>query len=148
MNNVFLYILMFCGGITVALQPSINARLAQKVGVLESSCISFAVGTMAMLLAVLVAGKGSLRGISAAAGWELTGGILGAFFVTLTIFVVPRIGTAAAMAAVIGAQLATGVMLDHFGLLGGRHIPLDGWRLTGVALLLIGGWLVIRRSAG
>ncbi|HZV82312.1 MAG TPA: DMT family transporter, partial [Geobacteraceae bacterium] len=33
---------MFCGGITIALQPSINARLAQKVGLVESSCISFA----------------------------------------------------------------------------------------------------------
>lgn len=148
MNSVFLYLLMVCGGIVVALQPSINARLAQKVGLLESSCISFAVGTIALFLTVLVAGRGSFRGIVAATGWELTGGLLGAFFVTMTIFVVPRIGTAAAMAAVIGAQLATGVVLDHFGLLGGRHIPLDSGRSFGIALLLVGGWLVFRRAGG
>lgn len=148
MNSIVLYLLMICGGIAIALQPSINARLAQKVGLLQSSCISFAVGTLALLLTALVVGRGSFRGIGGASAWELTGGLLGAFFVTMAIFVVPRIGTAAAMAAIIGAQLTTGLLLDHFGLLGGRQIPLDSGRLLGIVLLLAGGWLVFRRAAG
>jgi transporter family-2 protein len=148
MNNYMLYLLMICGGIVVAVQPTVNARLARFTGVLESSCISFAVGTAALFIAVLVAGRGDLRGVTGASWWELTGGLLGAFFVTITIFVVPRIGTAAAMAAIIGGQLATGIVMDHFGLLGGRHIPLDSSRLTGVALLMAGGWLIFRRAAG
>lgn len=148
MNNIMLYLLMFVGGMAVALQPSINARLAQKTGLLQSSCISFAVGTLALFVAALLVGRGSFRGIASASGFELTGGLLGAFFVTMTIFVVPRIGTAAAMAAVIGAQLTTGVLLDHFGFLGGRHIPLDPGRSIGIALLLAGGVLVFRRAAG
>lgn len=147
MNNYILYLLMLCGGIAVAVQPSINARLARIVGVLESSCISFAVGTIALFMMVLLAGRGSLRGIAGASWWELTGGLLGAFFVTMTIFVVPRIGTAATMAAIIAAQLATGVLMDHFGLFGGRQIPLDSSRMIGVALLMAGGWLVFRRVA-
>jgi transporter family-2 protein len=148
MNNYMLYLLMLCGGITVAVQPSINARLARIVGVLESSCISFAVGTVALFMVVLLVGRGSLRGVAAASWWELTGGLLGAFFVTMTIFVVPRIGTAAAMAAIIAGQLATGLLMDHFGLFGGRHIPLDSSRMIGVLLLMAGGWLVFRRAAG
>lgn len=148
MSNHILYLLMLCCGITMSIQPSINARLARIVGVLESSCISFAVGTVALFIMVLLAGRGSLRGVAGASWWELTGGILGAFFVTMTIFVVPRIGTAAAMAAIIVGQLATGVLMDHFGLLGGRHIPLDSSRMIGVALLMAGGWLVFRRVAG
>ena len=148
MNNYILYLLMLCGGIMVAVQPSINARLARIVGVLESSCISFAVGTVALFMVVLLVGRGSLRGVAAASWWELTGGLLGAFFVTMTIFVVPRIGTAAAMAAIIAGQLATGLLMDHFGLLGGRHIPLDSSRMLGVLLLMAGGWLVFRRAAG
>ena len=146
MNCAILYLLMFFGGIAIAVQPSINARLAQKVGLVESSCISFAVGTFALLLTALLAGRGSFREVGNASGWDLTGGLLGAFFVTMTIFVVPRIGTAAAMASVIGAQLATGVLLDHFGLMGGRHVPLDSGRSLGIALLLVGGWLVFRRA--
>lgn len=145
MSQFLLLFLMFCGGIVVALQPSINARLAQKVGVIESSFISFAVGSVALLALVLCMGKGSLRGVAGASWWELTGGLLGAFFVTATIVVVPRIGTTATMAAVIAAQLATGLLLDHYGLFGLRHLPLDGKRAMGVVLLLAGAAMIFRR---
>jgi len=94
---------------------------------------------------VLAAGKGSLRGATHASWWELSGGVLGAFFVTMTIVAIPRIGTTAAMAAVIGAQLTTGVLLDHFGLFGFRTIPLDSKRAIGVALLMAGAGLIIRK---
>lgn len=140
-----LMFLMFCGGITVALQPSINGRLAQRVGIVESSCISFAVGTLALLLVALLAGEGSFRQVTAARWWELTGGFLGALFVTLTIVAVPRIGTASAMAATITAQLLTGLVLDHFGIFGLRAVPFDAKRALGVALLLVGAGLVFRR---
>ena len=145
MNQLLLLALMFCGGIAIAVQPSINGRLAQKVGTLESSCISFAVGTLLLLAVVLVAGKGSLRGVEYASWWELTGGALGAFFVTMTIVAIPRLGTTATMAAVIGAQLTTGVLLDHFGLFGFRTIPLDSKRALGVALLMAGASLIIKK---
>ena len=136
---------MFCGGIAVALQPSINGRLAQRTGIVESSCISFAVGTLALLLVALLAGEGSFRQVASARWWELTGGFLGALFVTLTIMAVPRIGTASAMAATITAQLLTGLALDHFGIFGLRTVPVDGKRALGVVLLLIGAGLVFRR---
>ena len=145
MNQILLLVLMFCGGIAIAVQPSINGRLAQKVGTLESSCISFAVGTLLLLVMVLIAGKGSLKGVVNCSWWELTGGGLGAFFVTMTIVAIPRIGTTAALAAVIGAQLTTSVLLDHFGLFGFRAIPLDGKRAIGVALLMAGTSLIIRK---
>lgn len=82
--RLLLLTLMFCAGIAVAVQPSINGRLAQKTGILESSCISFFVGTMGLLFLVLLVGQGALTGASRATWWELTGGFLGAFFVTCT----------------------------------------------------------------
>lgn len=145
MSNLVLFVLMFAGGMAVALQPSINARLAQKVGFLESSFISFTVGTLALLAVVLVAGRGNLRGIQDAVWWELTGGFFGAMFVTLTIVAVPRIGTAAAMGATIAAQLTTGLILDHFGWFGFKGIPFDLKRLAGVLLLMLGATLLFRR---
>jgi len=146
MNSVLFFVVMFIAGMAVAIQPSINGRLAQRVGALESSCISFAVGTLILFAFLLVGGKlGNLRGITDARWWELTGGLLGAFFVTLTIVIVPRIGTASAMAAIIAAQLMTGLLLDQYGIFGFRTIALDGKRSLGVALLLIGAGLVFRR---
>lgn len=146
MESLHFYLLMFCGGLAIAIQPSINGRLATRIGDLESSCVSFAVGTLGLLFLVLCTGRaGNLRGIVDARWWELTGGFLGALFVTLTIVIVPRIGTASAMAATITAQLMAGVILDHYGLFGFRTVPIDGKRLFGVFLLMAGAGLVFRR---
>ena len=41
MNNLTLILLMLFGGFAVAVQPSINARLAQKIGAYESSLPTF-----------------------------------------------------------------------------------------------------------
>lgn len=145
MANLNLLAIMFCAGITIALQPSINSRLAQKVGVLESACVSFAVGTLFLLTVVMITGRGNLRGLAGASWWELTGGVLGAIFVSATIFVVPRIGTTAAMAATIAAQLITGALLDHYGAFGVREIPFDPKRACGCALLAAGVILIGKR---
>ena len=144
MSKLTLMLIMFCAGTTVAIQPSVNARLAQKVGVIESACISFTVGAFALVVAALAAGRGSFREMGETVWWEWTGGLLGAVFVSATIYIVPRIGTAAAMAATIAAQLMTGIILDHFGLFGFSAVPLDLKRGIG-ALMLIAGALLIGR---
>lgn len=145
MNNLLLVFLMACGGLAVAIQPSINARLAQKVGSYESSLISFAVGTLALAVMVMVAGRGNLRNLADASWWELTGGLIGAYFVTMTIIAVPRLGTLAVMAIIIAGQLITAALLDQYGAFGLRQIPLTPLRGIGILLLCIGAGLVIRR---
>ncbi|MDY0301410.1 MAG: DMT family transporter [Trichlorobacter sp.] len=145
MNNILLIILVACGGVAIAVQPSINARLAQKIGSIESSMVSFTVGAIALFLVAMSIGKGNLRNITAAPWWELTGGFCGAFFVTMTIIGVPRIGTAAVMAIALAGQLTTAAMLDQFGLFGMRQISLTPLRGMGIALLFIGAVLVVRK---
>lgn len=145
MSNLVLMLLIACGGVAVAIQPSINARLAQKTGFLEAATISFAVGTLALLLVSLLSGQGSFRRIMEVPWWQLSGGLFGAFFVTMTIVGVPRIGTTAVLALTIASQLSAGMVMDHFGLFGMRGIPVDGKRIIGVALLLIGVFLVCKR---
>ena len=145
MNNLMLVLLMACGGIAVAMQPSINARLARNMGNFESSLVSFAVGTLALLVVVLIFGRGNLRAVGTASWWELTGGFLGAYFVTMTIIAVPRLGTAAVMAIAITGQLITGALLDQYGAFGLRQVPLTPLRGAGILLLCLGASLVIRK---
>ena len=145
MSNLLLMLLIACGGVAVAIQPSINARLAQKTGFLEAATISFAVGTMALLLISLVSGQGSFRRIVEVPWWQLSGGLFGAFFVTMTIVGVPRIGTTAVLALTIASQLTAGMVMDHYGVFGMRGIPVDAKRIIGIALLLIGVFLVCKR---
>jgi len=143
--QIVLIAAMLAGGVAVAIQPSINARLAEKTGFLQASTISFAVGTLVLLLLSLVSNQGSLRRIGEADWWQLTGGFFGAFFVTMTIVAVPRIGTAAVLALTIVSQLMAGLIMDHYGLFGMRGIPFDGKRFFGVTLLLIGVFLICKR---
>ena len=131
---------MVIGGAAVAIQPTLNARLAEKTGFLQAVTISFAVGT----LISLSSGQGSFRRIPDADWWQLTGGLFGAFFVTMTILGVPRIGTTAVLALTIVSQLTAGLVMDHYGLLGMRAIPIDFKRICGVALLLAGVFLIFR----
>lgn len=145
MPRIFFFLLMLLVGSVSALQPSINSRLASRVGLLESALISFSVGAVILVGVVLLFGKGDLRSCVDAEWWEWTGGLLGAIYVTGLILVVPRIGTTAALSAGIAAQLLTGLLLDHFGGFGMRHIAVDLPRLAGVFLLFCGAFLVFRR---
>ncbi len=145
MSNLLLIILMVAGGVAVAVQPSINARLAEKTGFLPAATISFAVGTLVLLVISLAASQGSFRRATETDWWQLSGGIFGAFFVTMTIVGVPRIGTTAVLALTIVSQLVAGLVMDHYGLFGMRGIPIDFKRMIGVTLLLVGVALIVRR---
>lgn len=135
---------MFVAGTLVAVQPSVNARLAQKVGLIESSTISFMVGGFFLLFLTFIFGRGSFGAIPRVSWWELTGGLMGAFYVYMLILIMPRLGTGVVMAVTIAGQLLAALLLDHFQLFGFRSIPLDLTRISGAVLMLLGTWLIIR----
>lgn len=145
MSNLLLIVLMVAGGVAVAMQPSINARLAEKIGFLQAATVSFAVGTLVLLLVSVSVPQGSFRRTFEADWWQLSGGLFGAFFVTMTIVGVPRIGTTAVLALTIVSQLLAGLVMDHYGLFGMRGIPVDFKRMLGIVLLLAGVVLICRR---
>jgi transporter family-2 protein len=144
MSKFSLLLIIFVSGVLVALQPSVNARLAQKIGLIESSTISFLVGTIALFLLALAFGQGSFLAIIQVSWWELTGGLMGAFFVSAVILVVPRLGTGAVMAVAIAGQLLMGLLLDQYQIFGFREIPINLSRISGAVLMLLGTWLIVR----
>ncbi|HKK00913.1 MAG TPA: DMT family transporter [Desulfuromonadales bacterium] len=145
MSNALLFLFVACAGAMVAIQPSVNAHLAEKIGVVEAACVSFSVGALSLAFLSLCVGNGSWRGLGTTVWWEWTGGLMGACFVSAMILAVPRIGTAAALATVIAVQLITGLALDAYGFFGFRSVPLDWRRGLGCLLLIAGAALVSRR---
>ena len=89
MTHLVLFALMLCVGAIAAVQPLVNARLAQKVGgFLPSALVSFSVGALILAALVLISGRSpGLRGLAGASLWELTGGLIGALYVSSTILV-------------------------------------------------------------
>jgi transporter family-2 protein len=74
--------------------------------------------------------------------WIWFGGMLGAFFVTATIILVPKLGATAMVALILSGQMFASLLLDHFGVLGYPIHPISLGRIAGVLMLCGGVWLI------
>lgn len=145
MQSAYL-VLALAAGMFMPVQAGINAKLAGLIdGAIPAAFVSFFVGTVVLALVLAVMGQGVpvSRALPASPWWYWVGGSLGAFFVTATVILAPRIGAGAMIALTLAGQLAASMFLDHFGLLGFPHIPFDGKRMLG-SLFLAAGVLLIR----
>jgi bacterial/archaeal transporter family-2 protein len=135
----------FAGGL-VAMQAPINANLGKSIGNLPAASVSFAIGLVALVGITLIAGGGFGRlGQAGNLSWYyLTGGLLGAVYVTTVLISVRTLGAGGVTAATIAGQLALSVVLDRLGVLGLEKQGLSASRLVGVGLLAAGTFLVVR----
>jgi len=138
MEKLGLIFLAIFAGMSNGFQAPVNAALGRFVGVVESSCISFSVGALSLLVVSLIAGRGSILKIVDAPPNLWIGGLLGAFFVTVALFVVPKIGAAVMIASVITGQMTAAVIIDQVGWLGIPKNPIDLYRIGGLACLAVG----------
>lgn len=148
MHKAILGILALVGGGFIDMQAPINAQLASGLkNPMAAAAISFFVGFV-FLLAVTLAlriplpASGALGAIPGYA-W-FAGGLLGAVFVGLNLYIVPKLGVAALMGLVITGQLIASVLVDHFGLFGLSVHSINMGRIFGVILLAGGAALVLR----
>ena len=138
--------MMVAVGVLAAMQPPINAALARRTGPLPATTVSFIVGALALfILTLLMRETGGFGGVREVPWWQLSGGLIGAVFVFATVVMIPRLGAAGVVAALVTGQLAGGMMIDRLGLFGLPQTALSPVRLAGLVLLLVGGLLVIQR---
>ncbi|HEY4550325.1 MAG TPA: DMT family transporter [Bacillus sp. (in: firmicutes)] len=145
MLKIIFPLLALIGGMALATQGQINGGLGKKVGVFEGSFISFSVGTLALLFILLFFGTGNISALSTVPKWQLTGGLLGAFYVVVQVIVVPKIGVSASLMAVIVGQIILGAVIDHFGFFGGNRFPIDRQKMIAILLLLFSLYLYNRK---
>jgi len=140
-------LLAIAAGCFVGLQAPVNARLGRQVGALQAATVSFTIGTLALILVASLSSGGlsSLGSVGRVPWWALIGGILGAFYVTVALLTVRTLGLSSLTAIVVTGQLAIAVVVDRFGLLGIARQHIDASRIVGLALLIVGVVLVVRR---
>ncbi|HYI43418.1 MAG TPA: DMT family transporter [Sphingomicrobium sp.] len=140
-------LLVFIAGGMVALQAPTNAMLSKAGGSpVLAALISFAVGTIALLVTWL--GSGNRPGTAAFAGlpwYAWVGGLYGAVFVAVAAYAAPRIGLATLITVGIAGQIAMALWMDHVGALGLQREPINLGRVLGAALV-IAGVVLVRRS--
>jgi bacterial/archaeal transporter family-2 protein len=133
-------------GAMLPIQFGINAQLADWVGgSVRAAFVSFVVGALALLVAVLVAARGWPDRSGDAPWWVWTGGLLGAFYVLGSIVTAPKLGAATLVAMILAGQAIASLLVDHFGLVGFEEQPITLLRVFGV-LLLAGGVALVRLS--
>ncbi len=132
------------GGGAVGMQSPIAGAMGQKVGGTASSFIIHLSGMVFSGLFLFLRGGERIREWKTLPWYMLAAGIFGLILYLTISVTLPRLGSTMMVVLIIIGQLVTGVIIDHFGLLGviTRHIDLS--RGLGVLALVLGAYLIAK----
>ncbi len=137
-------LIVAAGGMAVAIQAQFMGLMDRSIGNAEAVFITYCGGGVLIAGLLLLMRGGNLGEWCSVPWYALTSGIFGLVIVGSIGYSVPRLGLVASMTILVAAQLLTGAVLDHFGLLGADPRPLDLSRIAGMGVLVGGIWLTIR----
>jgi transporter family-2 protein len=142
------YLAMIVAGTLFTAQQTVNAKLrADLASSVWAGFFNYFSGTLVMLTFIILLREPLLsqRAIADSSTSSWLGGMFGAFWIILSILMVPRLGTATAVALIVVGQLGSSLIVDHFGLFGASIHELTATRVIGAAFLVL-GTVVIGRS--
>ena len=146
---IFFIVLAVLAGGMLPVQGVVNGQLWRVLdNVVLATLISFVVGSLTLLLVFLVRNSwvdaSGLQRLPQVPPVLYVGGVLGAFYVTLVALLIPKIGVANTMIAIILGQVLLSLLLDHFGFLGIEVREVNWHRILGASLVLSGLVLVVK----
>ena len=144
MSTLFPILLAVVAGIAVVLQGQFMGLLDRTLGTRESIFVTYASGGLIITLLMLAFRGGNLKNWQAVPWYAFGTGILGLIIVGSIGYVVPRLGVAKGFTLIVASQFVVAALIDHFGFFGAAVRPLDLARLSGLSLILLGVWIVVR----
>lgn len=137
----------FVAGLAGAVQVAVQGRLGDRIGSLEALACAIVVGAVTTLAVLLIArrGLGGLRAGFSGPKWMLLGGLMSVVIVLAITVAGPRIGIVATTAFLIVGQFALATMIDRLGWFGVEPIALAWPRVLGLAFLVAGAALTLKR---
>jgi transporter family-2 protein len=140
----WLLLLALVGGLAAGIQGPLASLMGKHVGIIGSVFIVHLGGAVFCLPFLWQRSAADLSGWRLIPWYAWLAGGLGLVLVGALSYCIVRLGVTKTLTMIIVGQLLVGVLLDHFGLLVGQARVLDASRLAGIALLLLGTWLVVR----
>jgi transporter family-2 protein len=144
MNLQLLAVVAAIGGLATALQAHFMGLMDKRLGTLESVFITYFGGGVLIALVMLIQRGGNLFATAGLPWYAYSSGALGLVIVGTLAYSAPRLGLVAAFTIFVAAQFAMGALVDHFGWMGSAVRPLTASRIAGMAVALIGVWLIVR----
>ena len=134
-------------GVLMALQGTLNGALGEKIGVLEGSFVMHVIALIVVTLCLFVLGlgRGDLSKLGEAPWYSYLGGVLNVAIIYGVMWSIPSIGAANSTTAILIGQVGMAFLIDTFGLFGMEKLPFHWWRLLGIALMAIGGKMMISK---
>jgi transporter family-2 protein len=128
-------------GMSVAVQASLTAAAQRTLGPIVVVAISgLTTGLLALLISLAMT-RPEFTG--RAVGYTVASGILGGIILGSIAFAAGQNGVARTLSVVIATQLLVSLLLDAFGFFG-AGADLSALKVLGVAMILVGGILVVR----
>lgn len=143
-NTLLIVAVGLIGGIAIGLQAPLSSMLNQRLGVLESVFIIHLGGVIIASVPLLFLAGGKLNQWQSVPWYALCAGALGVTVVGSTIYMVPRIGVAAAITLITAGQFVIAALIDHHGLLDVETRTFTLQRLLGLSIILVGVWQTLR----
>jgi bacterial/archaeal transporter family-2 protein len=139
--------LILLAGLLTPVQIALNGRVRDAfASPWSAALINFLVGLFVLTLVVGATRSRSvgvgLSGFAQSPPWMYLGGACGAFVVSVMIIAEQQLGKAVIIGALVLGQQLGSLLLDHYGWLGGRQVPMTAGRVAGVALLVAGVWVL------
>jgi bacterial/archaeal transporter family-2 protein len=128
-------------GALIPFMAVLNARLGKTLG--EPTHAPVVLFLVALLTAIIVSMISThqfpnLMLLTQAKSIDFAGGAIVAAYVISMTLLAPRFGVGNAILFVMTAQIVTSAAIDHFGLFGALHRPLDMVRIIGLIVMLCG----------
>ena len=137
--------LALIGGMLFPVQTALNAQLGRSIGgALPATIVSFVVGLSALTAVYLATPRDPLDAamLRTIPPILFVGGLLGATFLGLSVFLVPRIGSGTLLCLVVAGQILAALTIDANGLFGLATRELSPVRIVGALLVVCGAVLV------
>jgi len=148
MNNlsgtITVIIIGLIGGIAVGLQGPMSGAMSQRLGSLTSSLIIHSGGAIVSAVLLFFVGGVNMEKMGELPLPYFFAGCFGVVLYLTFAYTLPRVGVAMTTALLILAQMSIGLLLDQFGWLGVPQHSISLVRLSGVAAILLGAYLVAR----
>lgn len=148
MNQSLTLVFLVAAGIGLVVQNTLMVRITQTsstilIAMLLNSLVGIVLFVSILLIKNGVAGFGEL--VHQVRWWTLIPGLLGSFFVFASISGYQYVGAATTIAVLVASQLIGGLVMD---VVRSQGVPLKALigPACGAVLLVIGAWLVARRS--
>jgi transporter family-2 protein len=129
------------GGILIPIMAALSGALGRTLDNPWAAAAIVSAGAFALVLAFTLA-TGSMNvswdALRQARPLQLLAGVGFAFYLLSITWVGPRFGIGNAVMFVLGGQIISSALIDHFALFGAPHKPVDLLRVTGLVIMAAG----------